>query len=99
MECNISFPAVGFTFMLGNKDVFVATPRKNRTNALAKKILRELQLPENPDTIREILYYLVPAECEIRSAGNRGSYYSIHGRGFGGRGSFCNDGNTIIISV
>ena len=87
----------GFTFPLGRKDVFVETEYKNKTENLASKILRKLQLPDNPSTRKEVLRYLQKAECEIK--GTTRKYYEIHGENFGGKGSFVDDGNTIIIKL
>lgn len=89
----------GFTFQLGHKDVFVKTNYKNKTKALASKILRKLALPENPGTVREILYYLQKADCEERQLSNGRKYWDISGENFGGRGSFVDDGNTLIVEV
>lgn len=87
----------GFTFMLGRKDVFIETDAKNKTKKLAEKILLKLKLPANPDTEKELLYYLKKATCEIK--GNNRKYYDISGDNFGGNGSFVDDGNTIIIRL
>lgn len=87
----------GFTFTYGKKDVFVETEYKNKTENLASKILRKMLLPDNPDTRKEVLHYLQKAECDIK--GNVKKYYEIHGDGFGGKGSFIDDGNTIIIKL
>ena len=94
----------GFTFPYGHKDVFVETELKNKTNALAQKILRKMadvgyDIPDNPDTQRKLLWYLQKAECDIHTLSNGNQYYEIHGDGFGGRGSFVDDGNTIIIKL
>lgn len=89
----------GFTFMLGRKDVFVVTERKNKTAQLASEILRKLELPDNPSTQKEVLYWLQKAECEIKTLGNGRQYYEIHGDGFAGKGSFVDDGNTLIVKL
>ena len=89
----------GFTFVLGNKDVFVETEKKNKTEKLASEILRKLLLPDNPDTRKELLYWLQKAECEVRTLSNGKQYYEIHGDHFGGRGSFVDDGETVIIKL
>ena len=94
----------GFTFPYKRKDVFVSTELKNKTDSLAGKILRKMvdagyDIPDNPDTRKELLYYLRKAECDIHTLTNGNQYYEIHGDGFGGRGSFINDGNTIIIKI
>lgn len=89
----------GFTFQLGRKDIFVKTEYKNKTKALAEKILRKLALLETPGTVREILYYLQKTECEERQLSNGRKYYDISGENFGGRGSFADDGNTVIVEI
>lgn len=87
----------GFTFQLGRKDVFVKTDYKNKTENLARKILQKIGLPENPDTRKELLYYLEKATCEVR--GTTRKFYEISGENFGGRGSFVDDGMTMIIAL
>ena len=94
----------GFTFPIGHKDIFVETELKNKTDVLAGRILRKLinhgfDIPNNPDTRREVIYYLQKAECEIHTLSNGRKYYEIHGENFGGKGSFVDDGNTIIIKL
>ena len=89
----------GFTFPYGRRDVFVETTYKNKTKKLAQKILAKMDLPDNPATVSGLLYYLTKATCEIRSLNNGRKYYEIAGDGFGGRGSFTDDGMTIIIKL
>lgn len=94
----------GFTFPYGKKDIFVQTELKNKTNHLAKKIIRGMvnvgyDIPDNPIIRKEILYFLQKAECDIHTLSNGKQYYEIHGDDFGGRGSFVDDGNTIIIKL
>lgn len=94
----------GFTFPYGHKDVFVETERKNKTEGFASEILRAMvnigiDIPDNPDVRRELLNYLRKAECEIHTLSNGKQYYEIHGDNFGGRGSFVDDGKTIIIKL
>ena len=89
----------GFTFPFGNKDVFVKTSLKNKTEGLARKILIKMRLPENPDTRKEILYWLQKATCEIKTLSNGRKYYEIAGENCGGRGSFIDDGKTIIVEL
>ena len=95
---------IGFTFPLGRRDVFVETSRKNKTEALASLILRKLvnkgyDIPDSYDVRKEVLYYLRKATCEIRTLPDGRSYYEIAGENFGGRGSWLDDGNTIIIRL
>lgn len=89
----------GYTFKLGQKDVFVETDAKYKTKRLAEKILLALYLPVNPGTISEVLWYLKKATCEIRQLLNGRQYYEITGDNFGGYGSFVDDGNTIVIKL
>lgn len=87
----------GFTFPLGNKDVFVVTEAKRKTRTLARQILRKMMLPDG--RADELLYWLQKAECDIKTLSNGKQYYEIHGDGFGGKGSFVDDDNTIIITL
>ena len=89
----------GFTFMLKDKDVFVETSYVNKTENLASKILTKMLLPDNPDTRKELLYWLQKAECEIKTLSNGKQMYDIHGDNFGGKGSFVDDGKTVIIKL
>lgn len=89
----------GFVFWLGQKDVFVETGYKNKTNVLAGKILRKLEIPDNPGTRKELLYRLLPATCELRKLSNGREYYEIAGNGFGGRGHFVDEELDIIIKL
>ena len=94
----------GFTFTYGKKDFFIETEKKNKTQKLASEIFKKMvnlgiDIPDNPTTRYELLYCMDKAECEIHTLSNGRQYYEIHGDGFGGRGSFVDDGNTIIIKL
>lgn len=97
----------GFYFNLGRKEVFVESGRTKKTKKLLSDILRALQLPDNPNTRRELDYWMSPAHLEIKHCPAcpalgvpAHDYYNIYGRGFYGYGSDdVNDGNTIIIKV
>lgn len=89
----------GFTFPMGSKDVFVKTDLKNKTQGLARKILLKMLLPENPDTRKELLYWMEKATCEIKTLSSGRKMYEISGDNFGGRGSFADDGMTIILEI
>ena len=89
----------GFTFQLGNKDVFIETKAKYKTNGLAKTILKVLGLPENPDTIKELLYWMQKAKLNVKCTKNGRKYYEIYGKNFGGRGNFIDEEKTIVISI
>lgn len=90
---------VGFVFPYKNKDVFVKTDRKNKTDKLAEKILLKMCIPCNPDTKKQLLWYLKKANCEIKTLSNGRKMFDIYGENFGGYGSFIDDGNTIIIEI
>ena len=89
----------GFTFPLGSKDVFVETDKIRKTKALAKAILRKIGKPDNAGYIDALLWNIRKAECDIHTLSDGRQYYEIHGDGFGGRGSFVDDGNTVIIKL
>lgn len=89
----------GFTFMWGCKDVFVETSRKNKTEALAGEILQAIGGCDNPANRQYFMYRLQKAECEIRILPGGRKMYEIHGKGFGGLGSFVDDGKTVIIKI
>ena len=87
------------------KDVFIETNRSRKTKDLAKLIIRKLNgtdlfhIPDAPMVIHDVLYYLQKAECEIKTLSDGRQYYDIHGKNFGGKGSFVDDGNTVIIHI
>ena len=89
----------GFTFVLKGKDIFVETSLVNKTESLASKILTKMLLPDNPNTRKELLYWLQKAECEIKTLSNGKQMYDIHGKNFGGKGSFVDDGKTVIVKL
>lgn len=64
----------GFYLTIGKLDFFIVSDRKNKTNKLASDILRKLLLPNNPDTRKEVLYYISNGNCRKMSPGN---FYSI----------------------
>lgn len=95
----------GFTLYAKGKDYFFPTNYVNKTKSLAKKIIRSLNgtgdfdIPDNAAGIDAILWNLQKVECEIRTLSNGRQMYDIHGDGFGGRGSFVDDGNTVILHI
>lgn len=94
----------GFTMYLKGKDFFFVTNRQNKTTALAKEIIRSLvnighDIPDDPDVVKEVLWYVQKANCEIRTLGNGKQTYEISGDGFGGKGSFVDDEKTVIINL
>lgn len=99
----------GFYFNIGKFEFFVKTDYKRKTKTLASKILRKINLPENPSTIKEIQYYLVPANCEVKFCKGKHDgplqwndkyYFSIYGKNFSGYGSDdISDGKTIVFEI
>lgn len=100
----------GFYFNLGKKEVFVETSYQRKTEALASKIFHALvnhgySIPDNPDTRKKLLWYLLPAHLEVKHCpatefGPAHDYYNIFGKNFSGYGSDdITDGKTIIINV
>ena len=87
----------GFTFPYGSKDIFVATDKKNKTKKLAKQICWKMGIPDG--RADELLCWLRKAECDVHTLNNGKQYYEIHGNGFGGRGSFIDDGLTEIVYI
>lgn len=92
----------GFTLYAKGRDYFFVTDCRNKTKALVKKVIRSLNgtgdfdIPDNAAGIDAVMYALDRAECEIRTLSNGKQHYEIHGDGFGGRGSFVDDGKTVI---
>ena len=93
----------GFTFFLNNKDFFVETSRTNKTQSLAAEILHLLGYSATEGNIKALLFRLKKATCEIKTAENANRkekrYYEISGEGFGGCGSWIDDGNTVILKI
>lgn len=87
----------GFTFPYENKDVFVETEHKNVTRKLCMDICRKMQIPDG--RWQEVKYFLRPATLEVRTLSNGRQMYEIAGDNFGGRGSFTDDGLTIVIRL
>jgi hypothetical protein len=95
----------GFTLFAKGKDVFIETSYSRKTKDLARKIIRamnatgEFDIPDSPGGIDSVLWFLSKAECDIHTLSNGREFYEIHGDGFGGRGSFVDDGKTIVIKL
>lgn len=95
----------GFTLYARGKDFFFATDKTRKTRQLAKEIIRKLNgtgqfdIPDAPSVIDDVLYHLQKAECDIKTLSNGKQYYEIHGDNFGGKGSFVDDGKTVVINM
>jgi hypothetical protein len=93
----------GFTFLFRNKDYFVVTEQKNKTNKLAEKVLPLIGCSATDGNIQALLFRLTKAQCEIKTCENSdrkvNKYYEISGENFAGRGSWVDDGATVIINL
>lgn len=95
----------GFTLYVKGKDCFFVTNKVRKTKQLAKEIIYKLNgtgqfdIPDDPAVIHDVLYYLQKAECEIKTLSNGKQMYEIYGDNFGGKGSFVDDGKTVIINI
>lgn len=93
----------GFKLYYKRKDLFFETELKNKTDNLAKKIIRAMvnsgyDIPDNPDVRKEILYYLRKAECKIEPLANGKQLIRIYGDDF----SICDimpSEKTVIIKL
>ncbi len=86
----------GYSFPLGNKEVFVETSAKRRTASLASKILCKLQLPDNPATRADLLYYLKKMTLEQGTLSYGTVYYKYSGERYAGT---CFEDDIIIINI
>lgn len=93
----------GFTFYLRQKDYFVVTDRKNKTTALAEKVLSFIGCSVTPGNTAEILRRMRRATCDLCfyewTDRLEKHFYDIHGDGFSGFGSWVDDGKTILLYV
>lgn len=87
----------GFTLYANGKDYFFITDKVRKTDRLARKICRALQYPDAPSVVDAIIHHLQPATLEVK--GVKRKYYEIAGNGFGGKGSFVDDGKTVVIEL
>lgn len=87
----------GFTFYYHGKDYFYETEKTRRTEALAREILQGFSFPDNVANRTILLLKLERAECELKTLGNGKQMWDIHGDGFGGHGSFVDDGRTVVL--
>ena len=87
----------GFTLYANGKDYFFVTDKINKTKNLARQICRAILIPDAPSVIDAVLWNLQKATLEVK--GDKRKYYEISGEGFGGKGSFVDDGNTVVIEL
>ncbi len=87
----------GFTIFANGKDWFFVTDRKNKTETLIKEVCRHLKWPDNQWGKFEVREGLRRATLEVK--GQERKYFEISGDGFGGKGSFCDDGMTVVVEL
>lgn len=88
----------GFTFWFGNRDYFIESNRKNVTDKVAEIALSAVGILCTRDRVENIKQRIRPARLEIKTC-TIGDYYEISGEDFGGRGSFVDDGMTVVIHM
>jgi hypothetical protein len=98
----------GFCFVVPNVlDYFFVTDQTRRTEKLCERVEQEL-VADGCKRVFNGMYHgcfgdfsihdmLDAAVCEVKHTEKFGDYYDIHGEGWGGRGSYVNDGKTKII--
>jgi hypothetical protein len=93
----------GFTFFFKQKDYFVETNRKNKTQNLAAEILPLIGCSVSDENVKALLCRLRKSNCEIKTAENTDRkekrYYEISSDGFSGRGGWLDDGSTIVLKM
>lgn len=87
----------GFTLYMKGKDYFFITDKVRKTKSLARQICRAVLIPDAPSVLDAVLHNLQKATLEVK--GDKRKYYEISGEGFGGKGSFVDDGNTVVIEL
>lgn len=87
----------GFTIFANGKDYFFVTDRKYVTESVVKQVCRHLNVPDNQWGKHEARCHLRKATLEVK--GQERKYFEISGDGFGGRGSFCDDGMTVVVEL
>ena len=89
----------GFFFTMGQKDVFVITDAKRKTEKLLKQICRKLLIPDNAAALDALNYYLRPATLQQKTTGTGRAYNEISGENFSGYGHFLDENRDIIIEL
>lgn len=88
----------GFYFLMGCKDVFVKTEKKNKTVGLAKAICEKMGFPASQNNVTELIRRLQKATYQLTILSNGRKCHDIKGNGFS-YGSFVDENNTIIIDL
>ncbi len=89
----------GFYLMIGQRDVFIETHYKNKTQTLASKVFQKLGGKDTTEVRKWLLCNMDKATCNVGQTSSGKKYYDISGENWGGRGSWINDGKTVIIKL
>ena len=87
----------GFTLYSSGVDYFFITDKVKKTRNLARQVCRALLIPDNEWGIHDVLHHLQKATLEVK--GGERKYYEISGENFGGKGSFVDDGKTVVVNL
>ena len=89
----------GFYLMIGQREIFIESTYKNKTQSLAAKIIQKLGGEDTPENRKWLLYNMDRAICKVGQTSDGKKYYDISGKKWGGRGSWSDDGRTIIVKL
>ena len=85
--------------MIGQREVFIETNYKSKTQVLAAKIIQKLGGEDTPENRKWLLYNMDKAICKVVQTSDGKKYYDISGKNWGGRGSWIDDGRTVIVKL
>ena len=88
----------GFYFLMGCKDIFVKTEKKNKTVGLAKEICEKMGFPPSQNNVNELIRRLQKATYQLTILSNGRKCHDITGDGFS-YGSFVDENKTTIITL
>ena len=89
----------GFYLMIGQREIFIESTYKNKTQSLAAKIIQKLGGEDTPENRKWLLYNMDREICKVGQTSDGKKYYDISGKNWGGRGSWIDDGRTIIVKL
>lgn len=89
----------GFFVSLRGKECFFLTHAHSRTLQLAERVLAKVGMVNNPTTRREVCYWGRFAHCALKISPDGREYYDIAADLIGGRGTFVDDGKTILFDL
>ena len=92
----------GFYMMFNGKDYFMVSDKKNITDDIACRFIDKIEVDLNkkifksPENINFFKTRISKAVCEVKKIKSGRKYYDIHGKDFGGFGTWEDDGMTVI---